>query len=613
MNPKPPTDSSTCPDNESVRTQLQDKATEATEATETMDGITNTLKKGLGLLADLTQSFSISADVEKTMIDATEQITRYMRAEAASIFLLEDNGKQLVCRGCAGPVDILGLAIQANSGIVGKAIATREAQLVRNALSDPNFSDVMDNNSGFITRSLLCVPLIIREECIGALELVNKRGGSLFNKRDLEFCQVLAASAAQAIQNARMTGKLLGQQRIQRELELARDIQKNMLARKSSASDVPIAGINIPAYEVSGDFYDFFRRPDGLVYFSIADVSGKGINAALLTAQAGSLLRQAARSAQCPGQLLTQINVEICASITRGMFITAVSGFIDERNHSVSFANAGHQPPLLHSHKNTFREFSASQPPLGILPNIHYETIEVDLADGILYLFTDGFTESRLEDGSEFGTEGAKQLIRHCAATPLNKRPNALAQELQHCCPEQRDDLTLLAIELDSTPNAASALTPILPSYPACRGRPLATIKVPAIAANLELIRNVVCMALAQTKCPKETTQQIALAVNEACMNIIEHAYSEAGAGGAINLQMSDNSGAVMFLLEDTAPLVNLTAIHSRSLEDIRPGGLGVHFIKELMDDCLWGHRRERNGNFLWMRKNYAATRKQEN
>ena len=134
----------------------------------------HSLEEQLALLAEISQGFSSTLDISRTLQNAIEQFMEYMNAEAASIFLLENNLSELVCVECAGPVDITGLRLSSNKGIVGKAVMTRACQMIRDVQSDPAFAKTVDMGTGFRTRSILCTPLIVNNECIGALELLNK-------------------------------------------------------------------------------------------------------------------------------------------------------------------------------------------------------------------------------------------------------------------------------------------------------------------------------------------------------------------------------------------------------------------------------------------------------
>ena len=189
----------------------------------------NANEKQLTLLAEIAQNFSNSLDISQTLQNAIERFMQYLNSEAASIFLLESNNSELVCVRCAGPVDISGIRIPSEKGIIGNAINSRKSQMIRDAQNDPNFSKLVDADTGFITRSILAVPLVVNDECIGALELINKKNNDLFNEHDESIAMVLASYAALAIHNARMADALVEKERMRKELELAREIQIGLL------------------------------------------------------------------------------------------------------------------------------------------------------------------------------------------------------------------------------------------------------------------------------------------------------------------------------------------------------------------------------------------------
>ena len=148
----------------------------------------------------------------------------------ASIFLLEDDGHAIICRKCAGPVDITGLRLRPDQGIVGETIAKNTAQIVRDVRENKSFAAAVDADTGFETRSIMCAPLTVRGECIGALELINKRSGDrLFAASDMHLATAVSSAAALAIHNASMAQALVEQERVRRELELARQIQESLL------------------------------------------------------------------------------------------------------------------------------------------------------------------------------------------------------------------------------------------------------------------------------------------------------------------------------------------------------------------------------------------------
>lgn len=401
------------------------------------------------MLADLIQDFASSLEVEETLQHAVERIVAHLEAEAASIFLLDDARGTLVCRRCAGPIDIAGLALAADEGVVGESVGSGRVQIVRDVGQSARFAAHIDRHTGFVTRSILCAPLSVRGQVIGALEVLNKRGGDgFFGEADIHLATTIAAAAALAIHNARMAVALVEQERVRKELELAREIQLDLLP-PDRAEDFPIRGLNRPVHGVSGDFYDFMRLPDGRLYFCIADVAGKGMNAALSMAKTTSLLRCLARTTADPGELLAMVNDELCDTSSHGVFVTIVAGFLEPRERVVTLANGGHLPPLLRSRDGRYAEIAARVPPLGIVPGLGFPVDTLVLGGDSVYLFTDGLTESRDAAGMRLGFEGLRRLLDDAAMLAPHARLPAIVAALTAQGRRCDDDITMLLIEFD--------------------------------------------------------------------------------------------------------------------------------------------------------------------
>ena len=135
----------------------------------------NKLDQHLALLARMSQEFTTSLDIEETLHNAIVQMMDYMNAEAASIFLLENNDTELVCRACAGPIELLGLRLAADQGIIGHTVKQNQIQMVLDVSADPDFTAQVDEQTGFTTRSILCAPLTVMDKKLGAIELINKK------------------------------------------------------------------------------------------------------------------------------------------------------------------------------------------------------------------------------------------------------------------------------------------------------------------------------------------------------------------------------------------------------------------------------------------------------
>ncbi len=286
------------------------------------------------------------------------------------------------------------------------------------------------------------IPVTVRGRQIAAISCCGADEAAI----STEFVQTVAGLTGLALDNLTMAEDLAKQSNFQDELALVAELQRNLLPKEQTRS-FPVYGLNRPVRHISGDFFDFFERPDGLIPFALGDVSGKGLNAALLMAKTASLFRCLAKNMDDPSTLLEIVNREICETASRGMFVTMVAGLYDPAIGLVRFANAGHEPPLVRLPDRSYQSFAADAPPLGILPDIVFRTEETNLQRGEFYIFSDGLTEFRYDSQEDLGVEGLIQLVESKAKTPLRARLEALLSDLDGDGWEARDDLTVLAID----------------------------------------------------------------------------------------------------------------------------------------------------------------------
>jgi sigma-B regulation protein RsbU (phosphoserine phosphatase) len=397
------------------------------------------------LIAEMTQDFAASLDIEQTLERGLGRIAEHLHAEAGSLWLVSDDGSQLECKASVGPDPITGMKLSIDQGIIGRSIRENTCQTVLDVSNDPNFNVSVDEKSGFATRSLLCAPMSINDEPLGAIELVNKLTNQdrCFAESDIHPLQVLTSSAALAIANARMAASMVDHERVRRELELAAEIQRNLLPARRP-HPFPICGVNIPARTVSGDFFDILPLADGRIAFCLGDVSGKGMNAAMLMAKTASLYRCLAKTLEKPGTVLRRVNEEICETATRGMFVTMLAGVYEPGTGRVIVANAGHEPLLCHARDGSFTSFPAEAPPLGIVADGEFPEVDIALDGGGLYSFSDGLTEAYTDDGEQLGSEGFKELIVSVSHLPVDERVDSVIAKVGQL--ELRDDLTLLVV-----------------------------------------------------------------------------------------------------------------------------------------------------------------------
>ena len=536
----------------------------------------------LAFLAELSQALAVSLDLRQTLSETVTRVVDFMQVEAASLFLLDPETLVLDCRICIGPVDITGVRLAVGQGIVGAAVAENATQVVVDAASDARVWRAADDSSGFVTRSLVCAPLRTAAGPIGVLEIVNRRDGKPFSPLDAELLDLVAAPAALAINSARMAATLLEQQRLKREFDLARRLQKSLLPKRRR-DNFPVIGVNRPAHEISGDFYDHFELADGRVGFVVGDISGKGLDAALLMVRAASLLRWAGKDGIAPAAWLARANDELCETTQDGRFVCALVGYCDRAATHVQFAGAGF-PPVIVQQGGAFADYPSGGPPLGILPGVAFEEHRVELAGGTLYAFSDGATDVRDDAGRPIGNAGVRALIARHAQDSLEVRLRGLLADLKRL--RLVDDTTLLLVE---APRAE-------------RPEVLLSRTVPARAESLRELRAGVRACLDALGVEPQLRDRLVLAVDEACANIIRHAYAGACTGD-IGLRVQLAGAVLVFELVDSAPCVEAAKLRPQPLGEARCGGLGVALIDEVMDDwhieALGGGR----GNRLVMRK----------
>jgi sigma-B regulation protein RsbU (phosphoserine phosphatase) len=288
-------------------------------------------------------------------------------------------------------------------------------------------------------------PVILTGHQVGTLTVRTRTGRKLTGVQS-DIVRTVADLAALAVANAGLVDRLVEQEGVRRELEMAAEIQRDLLPRCEPGA-APIFGVNRPARTVSGDFFDFYTMRDGTIPFALGDVSGKGMNAALLMAKTASLFRCLGKTAGDPVTLLRAINREIHETQSRGMFVTMVAGIYDPATGVVRFANAGHEPPMFRRRDRSYETFPATTPPLGILPEIDFVQNVVNLNNGEFFVFSDGLTEFIYDGDEMLGADGLVHMLEAFADLPLTERVLGVLDELDGAGWEARDDLTMLVID----------------------------------------------------------------------------------------------------------------------------------------------------------------------
>ena len=233
---------------------------------------------------------------------------------------------------------------------------------------------------------------------------------------------------------------------LEREMNVAREVQRELLPRAAPRFEgLELAGVCRPAVAVGGDYYDYLRRADGRPGFVIADVSGKGVPAALLMASLQASVRSLFPTAADPGQLHERLNDALCGSSSTARYATAFLADFDPDARRLTYSNAGHLPALVIRGERTLRCRDGGIP-IGLFEGVTYDTGVLALEPGdLLALFTDGVTEAPAPGGEEFGEERLAALLRTCRGGPLDAALQAVLDALLDWSgPAAHDDVTLV-------------------------------------------------------------------------------------------------------------------------------------------------------------------------
>jgi len=405
--------------------------------------------KGLVEVSSLINSITDYNELLRAILDVARRV---ILAEAASLFFVNENTGTLdlaITSFAEGQFLEPKISVPRERGIAGWVAERGESLLIPDAYADERFYQDADKQTGFRTRSILCAPLKRNGKVIGVLQILNPRDKKAFEEPDLEGFTAYANLTATAIDKLRSLERMRAQERVERDLSIASDIQRELLSRAIPATipGAAFAAHNQAASNVGGDFYDVFVKNPCEIYFAIGDVSGKGIAASLLMAQTLSAMQFVFASTTSPADALVKLNATLNDRIVRGMFVTMLIGRVTPGGR-IELASAGHcKPVLLRADGSTIEIETESAIPLGIMPEVAYRQGKIELATGDwLVCYTDGLSESRnFQDESFFEGQIASSLTGQKFSSPQPLIDRLLETERAHRgTGNQLDDLTIL-------------------------------------------------------------------------------------------------------------------------------------------------------------------------
>ena len=406
--------------------------------------------KGLVEVSALINSITDSRELLPAILAVARRV---MEVEASSLFLTNPQGDLELASASGGPGMPAGgakITVPRGRGIAGWVLEHSEALLVPDAYADPRFFPDVDKKTGYRTRSILCVPLVRKEKIIGVLQVLNPMDRQAFDETDLEAFKAYANLAATAIDKLRTIERQQEQQRVAQEFAFAREIQASFLPQAlPQLAHVQFAALYRPALNVGGDFYDVLELGPDEIYFVVGDVSGKGMPAALLMAQALSILRLILQPGISPVAAMARWNSMLSGHTIRGMFITALLGRLVVSTGHLELCSAGHCHPFLTGADGACAEVKiAGSPPLGLLPELPARAHSLTLApQQWLVLYSDGLVESFNARDEPLDSAGVVRLLQRKFGTAAEVIDALNRGELEHRQQaEPHDDLTLLVL-----------------------------------------------------------------------------------------------------------------------------------------------------------------------
>jgi sigma-B regulation protein RsbU (phosphoserine phosphatase) len=372
----------------------------------------------LALLYRLSQTFNSSLDLNEVLNRVMDEVIVVTRAERGFVMLHEADGELVfhVARGMDQDT-IDDPQFQISRSVVER-VATSDAQ------RDTRFS-MRRSVKVLGLRSILCVPLKTKEEVSGVVYVDNRLQVGIFTQDDLELLTAIASSAAIAIENARLYQVAVEKGRMEREMHVAREVQASFLPRETP--QVPgweFVARWQPAREVSGDYYDFIPLDGEQLGLVIADVSDKGMPAALFMALTRSIVRASVGRAPSPTDGIAHANQLICADSTGGMFVTLFYTLLNPATGEFTYVNAGHNPPLLYrADQDQLTQLARTGMALGVVEDTPFEQHTLRLNPGdFIVLYTDGVTDATDAHLQDFGMERLRCVIlehRHAPAVDV--------------------------------------------------------------------------------------------------------------------------------------------------------------------------------------------------
>jgi len=428
-------------------------------------------------LHDLGEAFTEEIDREHLLRIIVECARKVIGARGAAIYLWDADREKLIAAIVSGSFPPV---LKVDNLVADQLVASEEnlhAFLRLEAIPSDSSSviaQVAQTGQGFFapstelderfpwfrqknlqTETYIAVPLHYREEQLGVLAVANQNEGKPFSKADSELIQSVADQAAYSLQHAKIYSQLTEKKKLDHDIEVAREIQRILLPSEApEIGGFNCAAMNIPAQQVSGDYFDFIPVDETRWGVAVADVSGKGVPASIIMAMCRSVLRSKARGNLSPAQVLREVNRLLYPDIREDMFITMIYMIMDPAG-KLTLARAGHESALwCRDHFKRIESVEAPGMALGIDAGDVFDevikdvTIDLSPLDTVV-VYTDGINEALDDEGNEFGQEQLKAVLEAAGPRSVDFLVKTIVDRVQNFSSghPQNDDITLAAVQ----------------------------------------------------------------------------------------------------------------------------------------------------------------------
>jgi phosphoserine phosphatase RsbU/P len=349
--------------------------------------------------------------------------------------------------------------IRISRSVIDEVVANGKSVLTSDAQSDPRFAGGTVMLQG--VRSVLAVPLGVGANVFGIIYADSPLSDNRFTEDHLKVLTTLASVAAIRVENARLTEEQIERERLEREQQVASEIQQRFLPAAAPQIDgYELQGISFPCYEIGGDYYDFIQREDGKLVVALGDVSGKGTAAALLMSSLHAAIHAQADTHDSIVETISAVNRYLVESIPPNRFVTLFYAELDSNNGSLAFLNAGHNPPLIVHAGGTMEQLASGGLPLGIMSDAEFREGRTQLRRGdVLVIYSDGVSEAVNANGEEFGPTRLYEVVARNLDASAGGIRDRIESALTKFCQgtPAADDITLVIVKRNAEAAELSA------------------------------------------------------------------------------------------------------------------------------------------------------------